>query len=85
MEKNIDVYGTVYIPKLFERYKYSAIKARHYFSRIVEKLYPLKESKSGQKLKTCLQTHGLLEKNSLNKLSQLSFDTGCFKHCQITK
>ncbi len=45
IEKNIDVHGTVYVPKRFERYKYSAIKARHDFSRIVEKLYPLKRIK----------------------------------------
>ena len=43
--KTIDVYGTVYVPNRFERYKYSAIKARHDFSRIVEKVYPLKRIK----------------------------------------
>jgi spore maturation protein CgeB len=58
----LQVYGTLHKPKPLERIKYSAIKSRHNFSRIVKKIYPLKRIETWSQIENLPPNPWLLDK-----------------------
>ena len=73
IENILQVYGTVHKPKALERLKYSAIKGRHNFSKMLSGLLPLTILKKWSQIENLPPSPWPLEKTFSQKVKQPLF------------